>query len=110
MLLRKRPGTGAPAERAAGAARTAVTLLFLLAMVFVSGVEAAGLHHHQTPGAHPNCAICRVVSSRIETTPPAVTPLAMDLPRAPGEVRIVEDLPALAPSPVHIRLRAPPTA
>jgi hypothetical protein len=110
MFFGKGRGNGEARRRGLGATRAGVAVVFLLAMVFASGIEATGLHRHGAMGEHPNCAICRVDSSRIETPPQAAAPLARDLPRVPGDIVAVEELVVPTPPPARPRLRAPPSA
>ena len=110
MFFGRPPENARPARRGAGVARFGVILVFLFAMVFASGVEATGIHHHETAGSHPNCAICRVVAGRTDSVPQTAAPVAQGLPEAPGELPRVDAPLAPAPHLVHIRLRAPPTA
>jgi hypothetical protein len=109
MFFGRPPEGSHPARRGLGLARFGVTLAFLFAMVFASGVEATGLHHHDTAGSHPNCAICRVVAGRVDSVPRTVVPISQGLPEVPGELSWVVEPSAPAPHLVHIRLRAPPT-
>lgn len=111
MLFPMKSGRSTEATRPrrwGGRVGFAVTLLFLLATLFASGIEITGVHHHDTAGPHHNCVLCRVVSGPVDSGTQNPVPLALNLPEARGDLAPVLRPQCPAPHLVHIRLRAPP--
>lgn len=106
--LSTRPGSWR--SRVAGF-RLAISISFIFALLFASGIESLARHHHEAvSGSHHDCAICRVVVHSVGDAP---TQASLDQGvHDEGSGERVESR-VDRPVPTHLlvtRLRAPPVA